>query len=146
MIYVKENPGVTLHEMARSLGMNVGTARYHLFILSLNHRIVSSKFDEKFVRYFPNSGSYTKSEQLVLSLVRRDGVRKLLSLLLEKPGLSNLELSKQLDMRDNAVSRYIKELLEIEVVSKKLTDVGTSLYYINENYKNTIAGMLERTG
>jgi predicted transcriptional regulator len=145
MMFIKENPGVTLHELSRSLGMNVGTARYHLFILGLNHRIVSSKFDEKFVRYFPNSGSYSKNEQLAISLVRRDGVRKLLSLLLEKPGLSNLEISKQLDIRDNAVSRYIKELMEIEVVLKKPTDGGMSLYYINEVYKNTIASMLERT-
>jgi predicted transcriptional regulator len=146
MSYIKENPGVTLHDLSRSLGMNVGTARYHLFILSLNHKVVSAKYDEKFVRYFPNSGAYSKNEQLALSLVRRDGVRKLLSLLLEKPGLSNLEISKQLDIRDNAVSRYIKELLEIEVVSKKSTDSGMSLYYINEAYKNIIASMLERTG
>ncbi len=145
MKFIIDNPGVTLHDISRSLGMNVGTVRYHLLILGLNHKIVSSKFDEKFVRYFPNSGVYTRDERLALSLVRRDGVRKLLSLLLEKPGLSNLEISKQLDIRDNAVSRYVKELLEIGVISKKSTD-GMSLYYVNEEYKNTIAGMLERTG
>lgn len=145
MKFIIDNPGVTLHDISHILGMNVGTVRYHLLILGLNHKIVSSKFDEKFVRYFPNSGAYTKDERLALSLVRRDGVRKLLSLLLEKPGLSNLELSKQLDMRDNAVSRYIKELSERGVVSKEATNGGMSLYYIKEEYKNIIAGMMERT-
>ncbi len=92
--FIMDNPGSTLYEIAHGLGINVGTVRYHLFILSLNHRVVLFKSDGKFVRYFTNSGTYSKDEQFLLSLVRRDPVRKILNLLLEKTEISNLEISE----------------------------------------------------
>jgi predicted transcriptional regulator len=69
--YVRDNPGVTLFDIAQGLEMNPGTARYHLMILGLNHRIAIFRADEKFVRYFVNSGTYGQGDQLVISLMRR---------------------------------------------------------------------------
>ena len=76
--------------------MNMGTVRYHLMILSINHRITSYKADDKYVRYFTNAGSYTLEQQLIVSLIRREGIKKVLGTLLEKPGISNLELAEEL--------------------------------------------------
>ncbi len=57
--FVNENPGVTAVDISRGLKMNLGTIRYHLFILTANHKIVSYKDDGKFLRYFRNSGAYS---------------------------------------------------------------------------------------
>ena len=62
--YAVDNPGSTLREVSRGLHMNLGTVRYHMFILELNHRLVSYRADNKHVRYFINSNSYSKEEQL----------------------------------------------------------------------------------
>ncbi len=142
--FIADNPGVTLHDIAHTLDMNLGTIRYHLFILSLNHRIVSSRFDEKFVRYFTNSGSFSKDEQLAISLVRREGIRKVISLLLNEPGLTNAEISNKLGIRVSATSRYIKELTDKGLVAKMPQENGTLLYSINGGQKEHIACILER--
>jgi predicted transcriptional regulator len=142
--YIVDNAGVTLHELSHSLGMNIGTVRYHLLILGLNHRIVSGKFDDKFVRYFPNSGSYTKNEQLVISIVRRDGIRKVISLLLDESGLTNAEISSKLNIQVSATSRYIKELLEKGLIIKIPQDNGTLGYSIKDDQKEIIANIIER--
>jgi len=124
--------------------MNLGTIRYHLFILSQNHRIVSSKFDDKFVRYFTNSGSFSKNEQLIISLVRRDGVKNVISLLLSEPGLTNADISSRLGIQVSATSRYIKELLEKGLVAKAPQENGTLLYSIDDGQKQNIIRVMER--
>ena len=50
--FITERPGSTLYEISKEMGLNIGTLRYHLMILSLNHRITAYK-DDKFVSYFP---------------------------------------------------------------------------------------------
>ena len=52
MEFIASHPGSTLHEISRELGVNVGTIRYHLLVLSLNHRVATFKSDGKYVRYF----------------------------------------------------------------------------------------------
>ncbi|HEY3422894.1 MAG TPA: PQQ-binding-like beta-propeller repeat protein, partial [Methanocellaceae archaeon] len=54
--YIVKNPGSTMYDIARALHKNIGTVRYHLFILRMNHRIVEHHSDIKYVRYFTNSG------------------------------------------------------------------------------------------
>ena len=117
--FVIKNPGSTMYDISRALGMNVGTARYHLFILRMNHRIVERHTGVKYVRYFTNSGSYSKEEQAAVSLLKRDGMRKVIELLIEKPGLSNRQLSMELGMQESSTSRYMKELCEQGVVIKE---------------------------
>src|SRR5271157_348867 len=142
--FIADNPGVTLHDLAHSLEMKLGTIRYHLFILGLNHRIVSSKFNDKFVRYFTNSGSFTKNEQIVISFARREGIKKVLSLLLNKPGLTNAQISSTLGIKVSATSRYTKELLEKGLIEKVTQDSGMPGYLINNDQKDAITTALKR--
>jgi predicted transcriptional regulator len=115
--FIVQNPGMTIHEISRGTGVNLGTVRYHMLILGLNHKVVASQADGKYVRYFTNSNSYSKDEQLVLSLMRRGTVGKVLSLMLEKPGISNVEMAKELGLQESVVSRCVKELSEKGLVT-----------------------------
>jgi predicted transcriptional regulator len=137
--YVAENPGLTLYDISRDLQMNVGTARYHLMILGLNHRIVIHKAFGKYARYFTNSGSHSLDEQLVLSALRRQGIKKILGLLVERPGLSNREIAGELRMRESAASRYMKELMSIGLVERRNKVEGRHAYYINDQYEEALA-------
>ena len=129
MNIITESPGLTLPEIARGTDMNIGTARYHLAILGAGHHIVSNKSDGKYIRYFTNSGSYTKDEQFFLSLLRREGVGNVLQLMLEKPGISNADIGSELQMDKSAVSRYMKELSSMGIVSKTQSPDGRSFYF-----------------
>lgn len=137
--YITDNPGASLYDISKSLGINMGTVRYHLMILALNHRITSFRADEKYVRYFTNAGSYSKEQQLVISLMRRDGIRKVLNQLLEKPGLTNLELARELGVHESLTIRILKELLTKGILIKYESRAGRQAYQINNIYQDEIA-------
>jgi predicted transcriptional regulator len=143
MQYVVANPGSTLRDISRGMRMNLGTVRYHIFILSLNHRIVTYQADGKHVRYFINSGTYSKEEQMIMSVMRRDGMRKILAVLLTNPGLSNVQLSGELGIQESAVSRYMKELAEKGLVVKELAPMGTSAYFLSNDRRVHVAKAME---
>ncbi len=87
--FVSRRPGSTIYEITRGTGMNMGTVRYHMMILGINHRIVSFNDEGKFVRYFTNSNTYSKEDQLVISIMRRDSIGKILRLIAERPEMTN---------------------------------------------------------
>ena len=143
--FILRNPGSTLYDISRALGMNIGTVRYHLFILGSNHRIVAHHTDVKYVRYFTNSGSYSREEQVAVSLVRRDVMRKILGLLIEKPGQSNVQISQALDMPESSISKYMKELSANDIVTRAPMFSGTYAFSIKDEYRLTIMSALART-
>ena len=143
MRYVVANPGSTLREISRGMRMNLGTVRYHIFILGLNHRIVTYQADGKHVRYFINSGTYSKEEQMIMSVMRRDSMRKILGTILIKPGISNVELSSEVGLPESAVSRYMKELAEKGIVVKELAPMGTSAYFLVNERRARVAKAME---
>jgi predicted transcriptional regulator len=147
--FIAENPGSTMSDIARLTRINLGTVRYHLLILGINHRIVTSKTDDKSIRYFTNAGSYNSDEQFIISLMRRDVMRKVLGLLARSPGLTNIELSRELNIQESAVSRYMKELQEKGVVVRSnAQDIhdGRFSYSIKNEYKEKVAIAIERIG
>ena len=141
--FIAEHPGSTLYEISRGLKMNLGTARYHVLILGINHRITSQKADNKYVRFFTNSNSYSQEDQVLLSFIRREPTRKVLGLILEKPGLTNVDLSRELGIAESTISKYIKELSSKEIIAKEPLPGGRSAYSIRKEYKERVALALE---
>ena len=116
--YIVDHPGVTAADMAKEIGMNMGTLRYHLLILSLNHKIVLHRDNGKFLRYFKNSGAYTDSEKVLLSTIRRKPLHKIVSALIEKQRLSGPELARELNISEKSIYRHIAELQEKDILEK----------------------------
>ncbi len=142
--FIAENPGSSLYDISKTLKMNIGTVRYHLLILSINHRVITYKSDGKHIRYFTNSGTYKAEEQSLISLMRREALRNALGALLKDPGLSNRELSIKLDMLDSATNRYMKELIERGIVENDLNADGRTSYVIKNEYREKISLLMER--
>jgi predicted transcriptional regulator len=116
--YIVDHPGVTAVDIVREADMNMGTIRYHLLILALNHKIVTHRDNSKFLRYFKNSGAYTAAEKDLLSLMRRKPMLKILNVLLEKQRLSGPDIAKELNISNTAVNRHVAELYEKGIVEK----------------------------
>ena len=131
-------------DVARDLRLNTGTTRYHLFILSRNHKVISHP-DNKFVRYFKNSGTYDAGERSIYSLVRRKPLVRILSLLAQKPGLSNLELARELQLSTAATHEQVTELMDRGVLVKTPKSDGEYAYSIKAEYREMIARVIERT-
>lgn len=142
--FIIDKPGSGLYEISQKLGINLGTTRYHLLILGMNHKVVQYRSDGKYIRYFTNSASYSQDEQFIISLMRRDGISKVLRLLLQDPGMSNVELSKALNVQESVTSRYMKELLERGVVSKAQMSDGRLAYTVKAEYNDTVGSVAKR--
>lgn len=142
--YIIDNPGSTMYDISRGLGMNLGTVRYHLLILGINHCIAEHRTDNKYVRYFPNSNTYSNEQKVIMSLIRRDTIYRTLSVLLAKPGISNHDLSMELNISDSAMSGCMKELLEAGLVEKEYLPGNKTAYLIKEEYRGQIEKAIER--
>ena len=143
LAFIGGNPGATAVDIARDLRLNVGTVRYHLLILAINHRIVEHK-DDKYLRYFTNSNSYSAEERAVVSLMKREPMWRVLNALAEKPGLSNVEISRELDISTGAASRHMNELLTKGVVVKAPQGDRGFAYSIKDEYRQYVTKMMDR--
>jgi predicted transcriptional regulator len=141
--FIAKNPGLTMYEISRGLWMNIGTVRYHLFILGMNHRIVPYDGESKFVRYFTNSNSYSREDQAIVSLVRREAFGKVLGLMLTKPGASNVEIAMDLGIQESVVSRCVRELSEKGIVVKEQSG-SRGAYAIDDSHKERVASAILR--
>lgn len=142
--YVTEHPGSTLGDISRGLKMNIGTVRYHILILDMNHRISALQADDKHIRYFQASGQYSMEDRLVMSLARRDGMKKVLGALLDKPGLSNMDLSRELNLKESAVSRYMKVLTARGVVDRRPVSGGYLSYSISASHIESVCRVIRQ--
>jgi len=141
---IRESPGGTMYDTARALGMNIGTLRYHLLILGVNHKVATHR-DGKFVRFFSPSSAYSQDEREIISLLRREPVRRLVSVLRERPGISNAELAAALGLSEPAISNYMKELSVKGIVAKEAAADGRISYAIQDEHADRIAATLQRS-
>ena len=132
--FVSRRPGSTIYEIARSIGMNMGTVRYHMMILGINHRIVSFNDEGKFVRYFTNSNTYSKEDQLVISIMRRDSIGKILRLIVERPEATNSEICSELGIQESAASKYLGELFRKGIIARNNEKSIRTSYSIKNEY------------
>jgi predicted transcriptional regulator len=137
--YVTEHPGATAPDMVKGLGMNMGTLRYHLFILTLNHKVVTHQEDDKYLRYFRNAGAYSEVERTMLSLMRREPLRRVLCVLAEKPGLTGSQLAEELNVSATAANRHISLLAEKGVILRSPNDDRGHVYSIKAEYREYLS-------
>ncbi len=140
---VRRQPGSTMYDLSRRLGMNSGTVRYHLFILSLNHRVTTFR-DGKYVRYFGNSDALGAAEREIISLLRREWARSMLTTLLHNGSMSNVELSRALGVTEPAVSGYLRELTTKGIVVREMAPGGSVSYSVQSDYREKILDAFER--
>lgn len=142
--FVTRSPGATLYEISRGTGMNVGTVRYHLFILTVNHRIKGSLEGKKYVRYFVNCGAYTVDEMAILALLRREPIGRLLDAMIACPGLTNREMARVSGLPESLTSRYLRELADEGIAEKRRQENGRLSYVLLDRYKEAIVNVRNR--
>ncbi len=141
--YVVEHPGATARDIERGLNLNFGTLRYHLFILAMNHKILAHG-DDKYQRYFTNSNTYSDTDRALLSLMRRDPVKKTLQVLIEKPGITGQELQKELNLSMTATHKHVSLLVERGIVDRVGQQERSYAYSIKNEYLQHVTKFAEQ--
>jgi len=113
---IQEYPGIHFNALREQTGMNRGTLRYHLSILSLTRKITSFQ-DGVFSRYVLSGMAMSSYEQIVISRFRNGSDRKILSYLLDHPDTSQREIAEALGVAPSVVSNRITKLYDEGVVA-----------------------------
>ena len=138
--FISGNPGSTLYDISKHLSMNLGTVRYHLMILDINHLVATYHDGARRIRYFTNNHSYSEDQMKIISLLKREPTSKLLGALAGKTGISNANITVMTGLSYSDVNRYLKELVSRGIVIKEPAGNGRYLYRITPDLEDHIIG------
>ncbi|MCD6383010.1 MAG: winged helix-turn-helix transcriptional regulator, partial [Thermoplasmata archaeon] len=119
--YIIANPGDHYSNIKRNLNLNNGTLAYHLRVLE-KHGLIKSQIDGMYRRYYPTEvtaaqikGNITKQEEIFNKIV-------------EKPGITVKEISKELGLSRQIVNYHVKNLVRARLVTWDRSDKVTRFF------------------
>lgn len=124
--YIGNNPGCTLADLSKSTDINRGTARYHLYLLLIERKVIRKK-NGKLSYLFANGGTQLERKQLY-GYIMNPSKREILDTILNTPGISNKEIAERLQIDRSTVYWHLQPLLEEEMLVSQWD--GRSMNYI----------------
>lgn len=113
--FVSKNPGCTIAEVSKNLGINRGSAKYHIKKLVSKSQITTAKTG-KFTRLFRNSGIFNNDEKMIISYLRNETCRNLLLGIMENPGITNRNLAEELSLDKSTVHWYLDKFKNSNII------------------------------
>jgi|AGTN01.2.fsa_nt_gi Uncharacterized protein conserved in archaea len=129
--FVYHNPGVTVANVAQAHNIDRGTAKYHLYRLESEGKIILRRIG-KFSRIFQNSETYSDFEKTVLSYMQNQTARSILLMILEQPGITNLEMADRLCVEKSAIKWHLDNLMRDGIV-KYRQDRRFKRHFLSDN-------------
>ncbi|MDO9324524.1 MAG: winged helix-turn-helix transcriptional regulator [Methanoregula sp.] len=124
--YIGNNPGCTLADLVKKTDLNRGTARYHLYLLLIEQKVVR-KNNGKLSYLFTNGGTHLERKQMY-GYIMNPSKREILDTILHTPGINNKEIAERLQIDRSTVYWHLQPLLEEEMVVSRWD--GRSMNYI----------------
>lgn len=106
---IRTNPGIPFSEIVKEIESNAGTVQYHLWVLMKEGFLVSSRVEGQSGYFLPSQG-YCMIEQQVLICLRNRTERKILCLLIQRPGINQSRIAETLDLSRSAVAWHMKRM------------------------------------
>lgn len=113
---IAAQPGINFTALAHETGVNRGTLRYHLEILSLSGKIVALDEGEGCTRYFQDSGRFTLFEQHVIKHLGSEVRKKIILHLLSHPVATRQEVREVINITFPSVTWNMVRLCSDEIV------------------------------
>jgi predicted transcriptional regulator len=115
--YIRTNPGCTIAELSKCTGINRGTAKYHLYLL-YNERKVILRKEGKITFLFSNSSDLL-GKNLIYGYLRYPTKKEILTIILNRPGINNKEIAEMLHLEKSSVYWHLKQLLKENIISRR---------------------------
>jgi predicted transcriptional regulator len=130
---IKNNPGQTLTEVSEDSKVNRGTLRYHLSMLLRGNKIVMLKKGKSFY-LFPKI-SYGVDGNDIWLYLKNDTEKRILYSIMDKPGLTNTELSSMLDLYKSNAHRFLNKYAKAGIIEFKEDGKNKRCYLTSEAYE-----------
>ena len=112
-LVVSLQPGVHLRELQRQIGLSFSSTRYHVDKLARDGEIERVE-DSGYSRIYP--AGIDQRDRILLSIVRKETDRRILSTFLKENSLSQQRLADLTSLAKSTVSEHLATLLELGVV------------------------------
>jgi len=120
--FIEMNPGEHFNSIKRALDLNIGTATYHLEVLSRSG-LVTSRQDGIYKRFYPtnvpippsNGGGISEVQQRVLTVIK------------DTPGIRQKEIARLFGIRQSTLNYQVTRLEEKGLISAEKR--GRSVHY-----------------
>jgi DNA-binding transcriptional ArsR family regulator len=120
-IYIKDNPGLHLHELARKLNISYHNLRYHLRYLEKNDMIVIKTSDSYSRVYSKQIGMLDKE---LLNIIRQKTPRNILLSFCYSAVCSQKELSIDLEKHPTTIEYHLKKLINLDIIEPAVVKDG----------------------
>ena len=129
--YVSSNPGCTTIEISARQNMNMGTVKYHVFMLESQGKISLKKIGG-FIMLFNSSHASSDLDKAVLAYVKNDTSKSILYAIMEEPGVTNKKLSEKFGLDKSSVHWHIDRFINDRLVN--FEQAGKNKRYFLEPY------------
>ncbi|MHB8584539.1 MAG: winged helix-turn-helix transcriptional regulator [Thermoplasmatota archaeon] len=115
--YVQSNPGAHLREIARGLGLPLGTALYHLDFL-VAREVLDIRRDGRYKRFFVRS-QIGRREKELLSALRHDVPRGIVRALLRHGHGTQRQLAAEMSVSRSTLSFHVTRMVSEGLVLRQ---------------------------
>lgn len=131
--YILNNPGCTIAEISDRQEINRGSVKYHINKLKFEGNIILTKMG-KFSRLFQNSGTFKGNEQKMAAHLKNETSRLILWTILEKPGITNQELTDKFGVDKSTIHWHIQRFRNDNIIAFE-QEGKYKRYFINADAK-----------
>lgn len=129
--FILKNPGVYFYKIVKELGLSNHVVVWHLNVLIKFNFIKKEKFENHDV-YFDSN--FDLKDSKFIYLTSKEKSKKIIEYLKNYDfGITKTQLSKELRMHPNTVSKYLKLFEQFDIISKKKVSKRV-IYFLNEIY------------
>jgi len=108
------NPGEHFNAIKRALDLNIGTATYHLDVLSRSG-LVTSRQDGIYKRFYPTNVPIPPSDGGGISEVQQ----RVLTVIKDSPGITQKEIARLFGIRQSTLNYQVSRLEERGLISSE---------------------------
>ena len=126
--FIKQKPGLHLREIQRRLDIPLSSLEHHVDYM-VRHHVIYKEKEGGHTRYFAEQP--TEEEQRLISALRNEKMREIVSIILEKNDVKFQDLKDDLRLPASTLSHYLKSLVDNHILARQ--QVGyESVYSIQD--------------
>jgi predicted transcriptional regulator len=114
--FVRRNPGFHLRELQRRLKIPLSSLEHHIDYM-IRHNVLYKERDGRYARYFASQS--TKEERKLISALRHERLREIVSLLLEEEEVKFQDLRSHLELPASSLSYFLKYLVDRGIIRRE---------------------------
>src|SRR3989304_9213559 len=129
--FIKANPGIQFRGICSQLGLSIGLAQFHLGVLK-KAGLISFFRDGRYKRFF-ESKRFSNKEIKILSLLRHDTAKNILTTMLGRKSISHSELAHELSVTSQGLTWQMNRLKKDGVIQESKEGMKV-IYSLEEAY------------